>query len=95
MFIINTLENIIEKLLNMIYMYIHDYFHVVEAELQNVLYCRMIIVYYWLKVKHIAKIKCKFSFLLTTNKLFLWYSMKAYFDAILCFIHYSCTSMIR
>ena len=41
------------------------------------------------------KFNINFRFLLTTHKLFLWYVMRAYFDAILCFLHYSCTSMIR
>ena len=54
-----------------------------------------VMIYYWLKIKHISKIQYKFSFLLTTSKLFLWYATNAYIDPILCFIHYSCTSLIR
>ena len=39
------------------------------------------LIYCWLNVKHSSKIQYKFSFLLTTIKLFLWYAMKGYFDA--------------
>ena len=48
-----------------------------------------------LKLSKFKKFNIKFSFLLTINKLIFWYAKKAYFDAILCFIHDSCMSQIR
>ena len=47
-----------------------------------------------LKLSLFQNFNINFRFYLIV-KLFSWYATKEYSDAILCFIHYSCMSMVR